>query len=184
MKDTVRRLYDLPAVHALTLFNVVEHYHWGDAQPPRLDQFYREPLSDSIPRERIYELWALSATGGAGVAHWGRLVKTFNQLMEGFSRTIDQQALALSLVAWWLRADVGDRLKAEAPKLRLVVPNWAAGVAQDSKLWIAWAKFAAAVSRADKHLKFTADPEETEAANERHPSYRAIGNATGWDDGL
>jgi hypothetical protein len=166
VKDTIRRLVRVPAIHALTLFNVAEHYHHGDnpLNPP--DHFYREPLSDTIPRERIYELWSLSAGGAAGVIRWGPVVKTYNQLMESFSRTVDQQASALASIAWRLRTDFGPRLKAEAPKLRLAVPNWAAGVAHDSKLWIAWARFEAAVGRASNHLMFMADPDEVEASNE------------------
>jgi hypothetical protein len=164
VRDTVRRLIRVPALHALTLFNVVEHYHHGDNpfQPP--DQFYREPLSDTIPRERIYEIWSLSEDGGRGNIRWGRVVKTHSQLIEGFNRTIDSQGFALSSIAWRLRHDFGGRLKAQAPKIRLVVPTWTTGVAHDSKLWVAWAKFESAFGKASDHLLFLADPEEAEAS--------------------
>jgi hypothetical protein len=166
VKDTIRRLVRLPAPHALTLFGTAESYHHGDQpfNPP--DSFYREPLSDTIPRERIYEIWALSAGGAERTIRWGGTIKTYNQLMDGFARTIDRQTQALSLIVWRLRRDFAGRLRAEAPQLQLTVPNWAVGVAHDSKLWIAWANFEAAVSRATKYLTFTADPEEVEAANE------------------
>jgi len=166
VRDTVRRLVRVPALHALTLFNAAQHYYHGDNpfRPP--DNFYREPLSDTIPRERIYEIWSLAAAGAGGTVRWGGIVKTYNQLLEGFSRAIDAQGFALSSVAWRLRSDFGARLKAEAPTLRLVVPTWAQGVAHDSKLWIAWAKFESALSRALSHLQFMADPEEAEASHE------------------
>ena len=163
--ETVRRLVRVPALHALTLFGVTEHYHYGDA--PRLpDQFYREPLSDRIPRERIYELWSLSAGGAAGVIRWGTVVMTYNQLMERYSRTIDRQGEALASVTWRLRGDFRPRLRAKAPKLNLVVPQWTAGVAHDSKLWIAWARFDAAVGRVLNYMAYTRDAEEVEATNE------------------
>lgn len=165
VRDVVRRLVRVPAIHALTLFNVVEHYHFHDEPFRAPDPFYREPLSDTIPRERIYEIWHLSANGGRGVVRWGNVVKTQSQLMEGFSRTVDAQGFALSSVAWRLRRDFGRRLKAEAPRIHLVVPNWASRVAHDSKLWIAWAKFENAFGKAAKHLLFLADPEEVEASH-------------------
>ena len=165
VRDTVRRLVRVPALHALTLFNVAENYYYDNA-PSRPDQFYREPLSDRIPRERIYELWSLSAGGAEGVVRWGTVLRTYNQLMERFSRTIDQQGAALASITWRLRRDFGARLRAKAPKLKLVVPNWASGVAHDAKLWIAWARFDAAVGRVGKHLLYTRDAEEVEATNE------------------
>ena len=166
VKDTIRRLVRVPAPHALTLFGTAVSYHHGDQpfNPP--DSFYREPLSDTIPRERIYEIWALSASGAERTIRWGGTIKTYNQLMDGFARTIDRQTQALSLIVWRLRREFAGRLRAEAPQLRLTVPNWAVRVAHDSKLWIAWANFEAAVSRATKYLTFTSDPEEVEAANE------------------
>jgi len=166
VRDSVRRLIRVPARHALTLFNVAERYHVGDSpfRPP--DQFYREPLSDMIPRERSYELWSLSAAGGHGVIRWGSVIKTLGQLMESFGRAIDAQGFALSTVTWRLRQDFGARLKAGAPKLRLSVPTWSTGVPQDSKLWIAWASFETSVSKSIRHLAFTTDAEELEASHE------------------
>lgn len=166
VRDVVRRLVRVPAVHALTLFNVAEHYHYHDESPRLPDQFYREPLSDTIPRERIYEIWQLAAGGGLGTIRWGSVIKTLGQLTEGFARVIDAQGFALSSVTWRVRRDFGSRLKAEAPKIQLSVPNWAPRVAYDSKLWIAWAKFEAAFDKASRHLLFTADPEEAEASHE------------------
>lgn len=166
IRDIVRRLVRVPAPHALTLFNTVSHYHFHDEPFRAPDQFYREPLSDTIPRERIYEIWALAAAGGQDTIRWGQVVKTQNQLLEGFNRTIDAQGRALSSVTWKLRRDFDNRLKAAAPKLRPTVPNWAPNVAYDAKLWIAWAKFERAFSKASAHQIFLSDPEEAEASNE------------------
>ena len=166
VRDVVRRLVRVPALHTLTLFNVADHYHYGSEPLQRPDQFYREPLSDMIPRERIYEVWQVAARGGTGTIRWGRVLKTFNQLTEGVGRTIDQQGRALSSITWRLRGDFGNRLTAEAPRVRLIVPTWARNVANDSKLWIAWQKFETACGRASAHRRFLADPDEIEAAYE------------------
>src|SRR6185503_7095828 len=164
--DTLRRLVRVPAVHALTLFNVVEHYHFGETPFSPPDEFYREPLSDSIPRERIYEIWSLSASGGTKSIRWGKTLKTLTQLLDGFARTIDSQVFALASVTFRIRKDFGDRLRAEAPTVDLTIPTWSQGVAHDSKLWIAWAKFEDLVARADRFAFFSADPEEAEATHE------------------
>ncbi len=166
VKDTVRRLVRTPAIHALTLFNVGEHYHHFEepVRPP--DNFYREPLSDSIPRERIYEIWSLSGGGGGGTRRWGKTIKTLNELMTDFSRTMDTQVLSLASITWKLRADFGDRLRARAAKIKLTIPNWTSGVAQDSKLWIAYSEFQNAVGRIETYLDFVIDAEEIEATHE------------------
>lgn len=166
VRDVVRRLVRVPALHTLTLFNVADHYHYGGEAFQGPDQFYREPLSDMIPRERIYEIWQVAATGVTGTIRWGRVLKTFNQLTDGFGRTIDQQGRALSSITWRLRGDFGTRLNAEAPRVRLTVPTWTRGVANDSKLWIAWQKFETAFGKASAHNRFLADPDEIEASYE------------------
>ena len=79
----------------------------------------------------------------------------------------DAQGAALSSLTWKIRGDFRARLKAGPPRVQLSVPNWATGVAHDSKLWIAWASFEAAFSRAGKHLLFLADPDEAEASQSR-----------------
>ena len=165
VSDLVRRLVHPPALHELTLFNVVEHYHWGDEfRVP--DSFYREPLSDSIPRERIYEIWSASATGDGYLMQWGEVYRDVSQLLDGFRRTVRTQTDALRMVVWKLRGDFGDRLKAVAPRLDLKVPRWGVRVAFEAKLWIAWASFSKAFDDVMAHRFFLLDPEEIEARYE------------------
>lgn len=167
LRDVARRLVRAPALHAYTLLNVADHYHHPDAPPPaRPDPFYREPLSDMIPRERIYEIWQLSQGGGASTIGWGSVVKTLNQLLEGFGRAVDHQTRALASVTRQLRDDFGQQLRAQAPNIALTVPTWTTGVAHDAKLWIAWSKFERAFDKAKRHSLYLADPDETEASHE------------------
>ncbi|MCY4453402.1 MAG: AAA domain-containing protein [Immundisolibacterales bacterium] len=167
LRDVARRLVRVPALHAFTLHNVVNHYHHPDAPPPRKpDPFYREPLSDMVPRERIYEIWQLSQGGGVSTVQWGSVVKTLNQLLDGFGRAVDQQTRALASVTRQLRGDFGQQLRAQAPNIALTVPTWATGVAHDAKLWIAWSKFERAFDKAKRHGLYLVDPDEAEASHE------------------
>ncbi len=166
VRDVARRLVRVPAMHAFTLFGVVEHYHLEQGTLRMPDNFYREPLSDMIPRERIYEIWQLSSDGGHRTIRWGHVVKTLSQLLDGFGRTIDQQGRALSSLTRRLRDDFRFQLRAEAPKIQLKVPAWTRGVAHDAKLWIAWERFEHALGKALRHNLFLADPDETEARYE------------------
>ena len=167
LREVARRLLRVPALHAFTLLNVADHYHHSTAPPPAsADPFYREPLSDMVPRERIYEIWQLSQGGGAHTIRWGSVVKTLNQLLEGFGRAVDQQTGALASVTRQLREDFGQQLRAEAPKLSLVIPSWTSGVAHDAKLWIAWSKFERAFEKAKRHALYLVDPDEAEASHE------------------
>ena len=117
--DSVRA----PALHALTLFNVAEHYRWGSGfRTP--DVMYREPLSDAIPRERIYEIWSVSDAGPGSSVRRGTRQYGLRALKTGFRRTLRSQTAALRLVVWRLRRDFGDRLRATNPILELDLPRW------------------------------------------------------------
>ena len=167
LRDVARRLVRVPALHAFTLHNVADHYHHPDAPPPpRPDPFYREPLSDMVPRERIYEIWQLSQGGGVSTVQWGSVVKTLNQLLDSFGRAVDQQTRALASVTRQLRDDFGQQLRAQAPNITLTVPTWTTGVAHDAKLWIAWSKFERAFDKAKRHSLYLVDPDEAEASHE------------------
>lgn len=165
VRDIVRRLVRAPALHELTLFNVAEHYHWGDGFSVP-DSFYREPLSDAIPRERIYEIWGASSAGDGYVVRWGSVLKDLSQLMDGFRRTLRTQTAGLRMIVWRIRQDFGSRLRATAPQLDLTVPRWGVGVAFEAKLWIAWASFAQAYGDVMAQREFLSDPEEIEARYE------------------
>ncbi len=61
VEDIVRRMVFTPTPHVVTLFDTAEHFPAGPVQTVR-DPYYREYLSNGIPRERIYELWSGSVT--------------------------------------------------------------------------------------------------------------------------
>ena len=165
LRDTVRRLVRVPAAHALTLFNVVEHYHFGEQALRLPTSWYREPFSDSIPRERIYEIWALNQ-GAVRMVRWGERTLTVDELIGNFRRTIDQQIWALESLARQLRADFRDHLSPKTSSVDLPVPTWAPGLPPDSRLWLAFTQFENSYSRIRSWIGFARDAEEIEASYE------------------
>lgn len=165
---TLRRLVRTPAEHAMTLFRVAEHYRREHADFPwrAPDSFYAEPFSDSIPRERIYEIWRIVESGGRAEVRWGTRPKTLNDLTDGFNQALTKQVRALQQIVYRIRADFGGRLRADGEVLSLTIPNWTTGVAQDSKLFIGWAQFEAAYSRAAAFNRYFRDPDEVEASHD------------------
>lgn len=165
LRDIVRRLVRVPAAHALTLFNVVEYYHFGEQELRLPTSWYREPFSDSIPRERIYEIWALNQ-GAVRTVRWGTRLVTVDELISNFRRTIDQQIWALENLTRQLRADFRDRLSSKASSIDLPVPGWARGLPPDSKLWLAFTQFENSYDRIRNWMSFVRDAEEIEASYE------------------
>lgn len=169
VQRTLNRLVRTPSEHAVTLFRVAEHYRYQRAGAPPWrapDTFYSEPFSDSIPRERIYEIWRLSELGGGQTIRWGSIHKTLSELTEAYAAALVQQVSTLSDIARQLRGDFGSRLRAKADTLSLTVPAWTRGVAPDAKLLIGWAAFESAYSKAAAFTRFFKDPEEIEASYE------------------
>ena len=165
VRDVVRRLVRVPALHELTLFGVAEHYRWGERfLPPHV--INREPLSDAIPRERIYEIWSVSRAGPDARVRRASRYFSPDDLKNDFRRTLGSQTEALRLIVWRLREDVRSGLRATAPVLDLNIPEWMEGVAYDSKLWIAWCSFSRAFERVMAEASYLGDPEEIEARYE------------------
>ena len=165
IRDVVRRLVRVPALHELTLFGVAEHYRWGK-QFHAPDAMYREPLSDAIPRERIYEIWTAAAAGPGSTVRRGSKRYGLDALKTAFRRTLRTQAHGLRLIAWRLRQDFARRLRATGPLLDVNVPRWMEGVAYEAKLWIAWCAFSKAFDDVMTERSFLDDPEEIEARYE------------------
>jgi hypothetical protein len=97
--------------HCLTLFNVAEAYH-NPQFPPRVPgSFYRDPFSDMIPRERIYEIWSAEP-----LVRVGNTQKTRSQCISAYSDTVKQQVAALRAVVWKFRGDMADRKQHRWPQ--------------------------------------------------------------------
>jgi hypothetical protein len=164
IKDVINSSVRLPQRFATTLPGTAEHYHHPNLEPREIDNYYREPLGDAIPRERIFDIWK-SPTGT--VRMFGKTVSIADAIQR-YGSVLQIHAWALGSITARLRSDLGDALRGRAPTLPLSVPQGMNSVAQDSKLWNQWSEVSNATSETAALLGFTTRAEWLEA------SYKAI----------
>lgn len=164
IKDIVNTVACLPVKFSNTLLGVAENYHHPKLTPRTVDKYYREPLGDEIPRERIFEIWKCS-TGT--VKMYGKPVSIVDAIQK-YGSILTAQSWALGSITARLRADLKTCLKGKAPQLRLSVPRGATKVAKDSQLWIKWDEVSAATAKTIGETQLITEGEYLEA------SYKAI----------
>ena len=133
--DIVKRVLFIPSAHAVTLFDTIKFYHPEGKEPfTQKDSFYKEQFNNSIPRERIYEIWM-----GKDYINRGDKSVSLEELKNKFGNALKVQCIALNIIVNKLRQDFKDNLKSEPPILELnqVEPK---NIARDSGLWIKWEK--------------------------------------------
>ncbi len=171
--EIIRRVVFAPTPHVITLFDTVETYYSGPG-PVRLgDAFYREFLTNGIPRERIYEIWSNVTTIKRGSVTVPR-----NTVIQEFGNALEKQCRALNSVVERLRTDFKGQLKANAPKLTLSIPQGARDVAFDSKLWVWWEELQYHTRKLESHQRLALDAEALEA------SYEAVRLTNGHPTGV
>lgn len=159
--DIVRRVLFAPVPHVITLFDTAEHYHAGTFNPAERDAFYREFLTNGIPRERIYEIWSNEPN-----IIRGKQTKSRNQVITEYSQALAKQSNSIASIAQRLREDFKGSIKASNPTLDLSIPSGAQGVAFDAKLWIWWDKLGLATQKAEAHQRLALDAQTLEATYE------------------
>lgn len=165
IKDVLEMSLRLPVRFENTLLNVAESYHHDGMKPRNVDNFYREPLSDAIPRERIYEIWK-SATGT--VRRFGSDIP-ISKAVEHYGNVLKTNVWSLSSISRRLREDLRDVLKdSKAKGIDMSIPSGLSNVAFDSKLWYRWDQISANTARVNGELDLLTKPEWLEA------SYKAI----------
>lgn len=60
--DVAQRVLRIPTPHAFTLLAAHEAYHLASLPPKSIDSYFRDPLGNGIPRERIFEVWKNKGT--------------------------------------------------------------------------------------------------------------------------
>lgn len=171
--EIVRRVVFAPTPHVITLFDTAETYYSGLGPIRQRDAFYREFLTDGIPRERIYEIWSNVTT-----IKRGSITVPRNTVIQEFGNALEKQCRALNSIVERLRADFRDQLRANAPKLNLSIPQGARDVAFDSKLWVWWEELQYHTRKLESHQRLALDAEALEA------SYEAIRLTNGQPTGL
>lgn len=164
LRDIVTSSVRSPQPFAVTLLGTADRYHHERLTPRRMDSYYVEPLGNSVPRERIFEIWK-STTGT--VRMFGRLVSV-TEAIDRYGNALKAHSWALASIAARLRTDLKDCISGKAPELSLTIPTGLSGVAYDSKLWARWADVSAAVARTEALGAFITRVEWLEA------SYKAI----------
>ncbi len=159
--EIVRRVVFAPTPHVITLFDTAETYYSGPGPIRQGDAFYREFLTNGIPRERIYEIWSNVTTIKRGSVTVPR-----NTVIQEFGNALEKQCRALNGVVEKLRTDFRGQLKANAPKLTLSIPQGARNVAFDSKLWIWWEELQYHTRKLESHQRLALDAETLEASYE------------------
>jgi hypothetical protein len=156
--ELVKRVVFTPTPHVITLFDTAEEYFSGTGAVRQTDAFYREFLTNGIPRERIYEIWSNQTTIERGSVSIPR-----NTVIQEYGNALEKQSRALSSISERLRADFRNQLRANAPKLVLSIPQGPRGVAFDSKLWVWWEELQYQTRRLEDHQRLALDGETLEA---------------------
>lgn len=161
VEDIVRRLVFAPSRHVITLFDTVECYRRNQYSPAITDPYYREYLSNGIPRERIYELWAHTPQVKRGNTTIPR-----NTLIAQYSDALERQSSALEAVCEKLREDYQGQFRAREARIPVSVPRGASSVAFDAKLWLWWDDLDFNTSQLEAHIGLSMDGERLEATYE------------------
>lgn len=161
VEDIVRRLVFAPSRHVITLFDTVEHYRRSTYSPAVTDSYYREYLSNGIPRERIYELWAHTPQVKRGATTIPR-----NTLIAQYSDALERQSSALEAVCEKLREDYRGQFRAKEARIPISIPRGALNVAFDAKLWLWWDELDFNASQLEAHIGLSMDGERLEATYE------------------
>ncbi len=164
IREVVNSSVLLPQRFAVTLLGTAEHYHHPSLPPRNIDKYYIEPLGNSIPRERIFDIWK-SPTGT--VKLFGK-VASIAEAIDRYGSALKANAWALGSITARLRGDLKNALSGNAPVLQLSIPSGMTGVAHDSKLWSQWSEVSAAADETTARLGLITRAEWLEA------SYKAI----------
>lgn len=158
-KTVIQRDLRLPVAHCLTLFNVAEVYYEEQFRTYIPGSFYRDPFSDMIPRERIYEIWSSEP-----LIRLGNTQKTRSQCITDFSETVQRQVTALRNIVWKFRTDMQGRLNFTARSLDIGIPFNFQNMSEDGRLWYGWARLEEAFHKVELRRMWSAEPEELEAS--------------------
>ena len=162
IRDVISSSVRLPERFATTLLGTAEHYHHPKLPPRAVDNYYREPLGNAIPRERIFDIWK-SSTGT--VRLFGKDV-SIAKAIDRYGTVLRAHAWALGSITAQLRLDLKGVLQRRAPALNLSIPQGMQSVAHDSKLWSQWSEVSAATARTAAHLRLITRAEWLEASYE------------------
>jgi hypothetical protein len=159
LRTVLQRDLRLPVPHCYTIFNVAEVYHDQNYSPRIPGSFYRDPFSDMIPRERIYEIWS-----GEPLIRIGNVQSTRSQCIARYSDAVKDQVVAIRNMVWKFRTDMSGTLQFQARSLDIGVPFNFHGMSEDGRLWYGWARLEEACETIELRRKWAEEPEQLEAS--------------------
>lgn len=162
IKDIVDLNLRLPVKFANTLLGVAEVYHLSNMTPRNIDNYYKERLGNSIPRERIFEIWKCTT---AEIPYYGR-PSSLSDAIGRYGTALKAHSWALASITAKLRNDFRTQLTGKAPALDLSIPRGANNLAYDSKLWLQWENVETATSETEQKANLITKAERLEASYE------------------
>ncbi len=152
VSSVVQNTVAAPVPHHFTLLELVRTYN-NRGFTASVHPLYREPLTDLVPSERIYEYWDKEKNA------WWR------EAGEEIAETTRQKLLALGSVASRLEADLGKLLpehRLAAPPLNKP-PKTPSKLSPQGRLWYEFTRLNAALQKLDIHTIQAMPPREREA---------------------
>jgi DNA replication ATP-dependent helicase Dna2 len=151
ISSVVQNTVAAPVPHHFTLLELVRTYKNPAFGAPSVHPLYREPLTDLIPSERIYEYWER-------IGDW-------NKVGDLISQTVRYKMFALGSVVSRLEAD----LKRLLPSSRLAAPplnkdpKTPLKFSPQGRLWYEFTRLNASLQGLDIHMIQSMPPREREA---------------------
>ncbi|NJO82363.1 MAG: hypothetical protein HC828_05795 [Blastochloris sp.] len=151
VSSVIQNTIAAPVPHHFTLLELARTYNIPGFGAPSVHPLYREPLTDLVPSERIYEYWDRRGD-------WRKIGDTI-------AKTSQQKLFALGSVTSRLEAD----LKKSLPHSRLAAPplnkpaKTPSKLSPQGRLWYEFTRLNAALQSLDTHIIQAMPPKEREA---------------------
>ncbi len=177
VQDIVERAMNLPVAHVYTLLATIAVYHHPKLPPiSGVDTFYSEPLSNGIPRERTFEIWANTS----GVVQWGKSHSLpLSKAVDRYCGHLKVLAYSLNSIVAKLDQDFRSALKGKSRRLDLSGIGTKKGLAFDSQLWAQWSLLEHATASTEAGAALGASHEELEARYEAIVLTKMLANLGG-----
>ena len=136
-----------PIEHQYTLLELCQHYRPNDFSPRRTNWLYREPFSDLVPTERLYEMWQQIDAGAA----------------QGIRQANRDKLTALFLIVRRLEQDLAPSLQRSAAPLLVEHSPKGGSLPLQSELWHEFTRLNSALDDLESHTTRAMPPHEREA---------------------
>jgi DNA replication ATP-dependent helicase Dna2 len=151
ISSVVQNTIAAPVAHHFTLLEIVQTYGFPGYIPPSVHPLYREPLTDLIPSERIYDYWDRR--------------EDWKKTEDEIYKTTGKKVLALGSITSRLEQD----LKALLPLSRLAAPplmkqpRQVSGLSPQGRLLYEFTRLNVALQALETHTIQAMPPQEREA---------------------